>query len=101
MGEYFPCSQNSDCPIKGCPTEDEHHLFWPGNEYQGTLEKTFRNLPDNKVDICRRLHEWIHKVEPIPEKPDHEQMRKTIIEADMAGQICLSAAKRRVVYGQS
>jgi hypothetical protein len=63
------------------------------------VEKVFRNLPLNKVVMCRRLHELEHHLSP-PEKPDRETMLQTIIDADLAGQICLSVAKRRAVYGR-
>lgn len=96
----FPCIPNPECPYnkKGGCREDEHHLYWPGNEYRGTVEKTFRNLPENKIQMCRRLHDVEHSLQP-PTKPDKDKMLETIIDADTAGRICLSATKRRAVYG--
>jgi len=100
--EYFPCTPTPDCPYykttAGCH-ESIHHELYPANDYRGAVERTFRNLDQNKTDICRRLHDQIHATETPPDKPDFEEMRQAVITADQAGQIFLSAYKRRKVYG--
>ena len=101
--EYFPCQPTMECPYRlrngGCH-EDTHHQFYPDNQYHGTLERTFKNLPRFMIEVCRRLHDDIHATEPTPVKPDRDYMRAQIIEADMAGEVCLSVNKRKAVYGR-
>lgn len=60
----------------GC-FSDEHHLFWPKNQYTSKLEKLYRELPEHKVQICRAEHDERHATERPPKKPPVE----TIIAA--------------------
>lgn len=55
--------------LKGGCFSDEHHLFYPRYEYTKPTEKLFRELPENKVQICRREHDEIHATEEPPKKP--------------------------------
>lgn len=97
--DYFPCSPNPECPyaLSGNCREDIHHYYQ--NPVPSHLARIFRNLPQNTVETCRRFHETVLDLQP-KEYPDQETMRQEIIDADMAGQICLSATKRRAVYGK-
>jgi len=60
------------------PFADDHHRFWPANEYRTPVEKKFRNLECNIVrGICRCLHNQEH-MKPPPEKPSVAQMRREV-----------------------
>lgn len=100
---YFPCvppEGDMDCPYRlrsrGC-REDTHHEYWPSTDYQTALEHTFRNLEENKVEVCRRMHDEIHAGPP-PEKPSHAKMFLVIDAAVDEGRLTLSATKHRKVY---
>ena len=72
------CESSGDhCPLKK-PFTDRHHLFYPRSAYRTPIEKAFRDLPENKVDICRCLHNYLHRTEPIPKKPSREEMLEAI-----------------------
>src|ERR1700739_613559 len=69
--------ENTECPyydhrpaIKGAETgcyADEHHLYWPKPDYSSSNARKFRNSPENKVQLCRWLHDEVH-YEEIPER---------------------------------
>ena len=71
MRESCP-KANEDCKYAdmkiGCHS-DEHHLYWPRNQYTSKMEKFFRELPENKVQLCRAEHDEIHATEKPPAKP--------------------------------
>ena len=54
-----------DCPERqlGCPYfetgcyADTHHTLWPRPDYTTPLERTYRELPENKIQLCRFQHE--------------------------------------------
>lgn len=93
----FPCSPNPECPVRGCPKVDTHHLKWPSTEYQSALEHTYRNLDENKVEMCRRLHDIEHTLPP-PDKPSQAEMFEVVDVAVQESAVYLSAAKRRRIY---
>lgn len=69
----------AECPQDLCPrfeTEDcrrdRHHLYYPKSDYEEKVEKIFRGL--HKLEICRPLHEYIHKTFEPPVKPSREYM---------------------------
>lgn len=105
--EYFPCpvpEGTRDCPYffrtTGCH-EIRHHRYYPAKDYTTTLEKTFRNLPDNLVVRCHRLEDIEHAATQPPHKPTHEMMVEAISEAVNLGQIALSENQIRRVYGNA
>jgi hypothetical protein len=59
---------------------DVHHLYYPRRDYTTPTEKRFRELEENKVHICRDLHDTEHAVFEIPEKPDVEIMQMAVTE---------------------
>jgi hypothetical protein len=74
-------------PREGCPYVDagtchlsEHHEYYPANEYKSELEKAFRTLPMNIVELRRCDHDDVHRTQEPPEKPRVEEMAKAIIE---------------------
>lgn len=105
MGEYYPCPSingERDCPHyyrkQGCGL-DRHHLYWPSAEYRNTLEKKWRNLGKNVVEVCRRLHDEIHATETPPEKPAREDMVYDVLEAVAVGEIHMSTNLQRAMKG--
>lgn len=74
--ERVPCDPNRECRIRdtiGC-FEDIDHEYWPSRQYRTPLEKEFRELPENKRQICRDLHNERHATESPPEKPSRREM---------------------------
>lgn len=51
-----------------------HHLYWPRREYQTDLERRFRTLPWNKIEMPVAAHELLHRLAPPPRKPAIEEM---------------------------
>jgi hypothetical protein len=82
MAEACPF-ETPDCKYfnlsSGC-FSDIHHLYFPRREYRSPTEKRFRELSENKVQLCRQDHDDLHAVTDIPEKPDLEIMRQAIQE---------------------
>jgi len=81
--EKLPCSNQENCRLrdtqKGC-FEDVHHLYFPRADYKKPIERAFRELPENKVVMCREWHNTDHAVfEPL-EKPDLEIMKMAVSE---------------------
>lgn len=81
--EFIPCENQDICRLadtqRGC-FEDVHHKFWPRRAYRSTVEKEFRELDENKVKLCRDLHDAEHALWEIPDKPDIRLMRLAILE---------------------
>lgn len=61
----------------GCFT-DRHHVFYPRTDYRSPVEKSFRNLPENVVDLPRCEHDELHATEEPPLKPSLEVMREAV-----------------------
>ena len=88
-----------DCPYaqQGC-FSDEHHLYFPRVDYRDIMASEFRNLPENKEQICRREHDERHAVEQPPERPPREQMLGALATALSEGRLYLSRNKRKKLY---
>jgi hypothetical protein len=69
--------QSNYCPLKK-PYSDTHHLFFPASDYQTETEKQFRDLEINKEQLCRCVHNALHRFEEPPKKPSEETMRRII-----------------------
>ena len=74
-----------NCPIahEGCKYHpncfaDTDHYYYPKSDYKTPLEKEFRELPENKQQICREMHDLRHITETPPPKPDLNFMREAI-----------------------
>ena len=76
--------QMAACPLRR-HFSDEHHLFYERRMYRTAIEKAFRELPENKVQLCRNEHNTIHATQPIPEKPSVEDMRVAIALSALRG----------------
>lgn len=53
----------------GCYS-DTDHIYHPARNYRTPLEQEFRELPENKRQMCRWLHDLRHLEEKAPAKPD-------------------------------
>ena len=69
-------SPQPDCKYaeRGGCFSDTHHLFYPKRAYKTEVEQEFRELPENKVQICRREHDERHATERTPDKPSRKAM---------------------------
>lgn len=79
--DNIPCSTQEQCRLKnsklGCRV-DIHHLFYPARDYAKGVDKEFRELDENKVVMCRALHEDIHYLEDAPDKPTRTEMLQAL-----------------------
>ncbi|HEV7236876.1 MAG TPA: hypothetical protein VGN15_11880 [Ktedonobacteraceae bacterium] len=73
------CSEETraSCPLaqsgRAC-FEDTHHLQYPKRAYRTEVEAEWRELPINKVRICRALHDALHTTGYVPQKPPRDVM---------------------------
>lgn len=84
FGEFRPCE--TACEAQGIcrypqPFQDQHHIFFEKNKYQTPIEKRFRNLAENIIEICRCKHDEIHGMVEEPEKPSRSHMVEKIEES--------------------
>lgn len=77
MKRECPEPERPGCPYSPYCYSDQHHLYFPARDYRTPLEKRFRELPDNKEQLCRFLHDLAH-FEEAPEKPTREEMHRFI-----------------------
>jgi hypothetical protein len=83
--ERVPCQFEDTelCPVyqqEGECYEDRHHLYYPANEYKTPIEKRFRRLGVNVVEMCRALHNVEHAVWIRTPKPSRDFMAQTIAD---------------------
>lgn len=83
--EDVPCpiANTPACPVYGQEGEcyeDTHHLWYPASEYKTKVEKQFRRLGSQTIEICRNLHNIEHVVWIRTPKPDREFMLRAIQE---------------------
>lgn len=79
---FKPCpSANEGCRFYetelGCVT-NTHHRYWPKRRYTTSVERAFRELPDNKVDLCMDEHRELHATEAPPHKPTRNEMLQAL-----------------------
>lgn len=84
--------RHPDCPYER-HYSDVHHDFYPGSDYKTVVERTFRELPENKQQLCRYEHDLLHLTEQPPEKPSRAEMIDAISESD----VFISVRKRKVM----
>lgn len=69
---------NRSCPEfskkLGCVSVG-HHIFWPESDYRTPLEKEFRELPGNRVPMCKGQEVILHESGEKPPKPTSNVMR--------------------------
>ena len=81
-GEFIRDIDDRDCdPItrSQCPRakhfKNTQHIYRPESDYQTDLEKRFRNLGENTIEMCAFKHCIDDTTLPEPEKPSEEYMR--------------------------
>ncbi len=57
-----------------------HHLFHPRADYTSPLEKEFRELPENQVQIAEEIHRCIHRHQSPPAKPSRVFMYDCLLK---------------------
>ncbi len=90
---YNPCDKNREgCPYytSGC-RQNTHHLYYPRHDYKTKVERIFRDLPENKVQLCMDEHDEIHATELPPVKPPRDEMLLAI------GNSAINVTKERVL----
>lgn len=80
---HVPCPMRNTeaCPIyllEGECYEDDHHKYWPSNEYKTRTEKQFRTLGSNVIRMCRFIHNTLHATTLPPEHPTVREMKSAI-----------------------
>lgn len=65
---------------EGCRS-NTHHAYYPRRAYRTVIEKAFRELPDNKEQLCMAEHLDKHATERPPQKPPREVMIQAIAAA--------------------
>ena len=104
--ERLPCDPQTPCPLResarGC-FEDVHHREYPRATYQalGAVAMAFRELPENKDQRCRNLHNIEHAVAEPPTPPARELMLLAIEEALNTDQVSYSKTKMRKIFGKT
>lgn len=53
---------------------NKHHLWYPKSAYQTGLERTFRELPCNIVELAVGVHNLLHDCSEPPRKPQTFEM---------------------------
>jgi len=82
-GECTP-EQIAACPLTE-HRSNQHHLYHPRRSFRSAIEKAFRDLPENKIQICERQHREIHANEEPPAKPEAQFMLDAIARARELG----------------
>ena len=80
-GECTP-EQKEVCPLR-THFQDEHHLMYPKRDYSQPVEKAYRELPENKVQMCRHEHNELHATQEPPLKPSIETMAEAVLRSEM------------------
>ena len=66
------------CPFAPRCASNTHHLYFPANSYQTPLERLFRELPENKEQMCMYEHQLLHELTEAPKKPSLEEMLRAL-----------------------
>lgn len=88
---FTPCEKaNEACRFYdtelGC-VSNTHHRFYPKKRYTSPIEREFRNLPENKEQLCMAEHRELHATEQPPAKPSREVMLQAIAAHMVAGEV--------------
>lgn len=69
------------CKYAGRCFSDWHHEYWPRADYEeaGTIERRWRNLGKNGVQLCRMEHDERHATQEPPEMPSRDAMIDDLI----------------------
>ncbi len=94
--ENAPCQPNPGCKYYPNCYTDTHHLLYPSNSYVTPLERLYRSLEENTVELCRSEHDAVHATQEPPAKPTREAM----IQALGSSMVYISVTKRKQIYGE-
>jgi hypothetical protein len=76
----------SECPYRasklGCFMV-EHHMAYPSTKYKDELESEYRELPSNKVKMCRYVENELHKAMPEGPPVPSVQIMQYCVEREM------------------
>lgn len=77
------CAPNPECKLweRGQCKMDTHHEYWPKRDYRTQVEREFRSLPENQVELCRAEHDTLHETTLPPIKPNRDFMLSAIQRA--------------------
>lgn len=78
INQHIPCNPSPECKYFGHCFEDVDHIYWPRRNYKTSIERSFRELDENKQVICRALHDERHATEQPPKKPSRDEMLQAI-----------------------
>lgn len=81
--EAVPCTPTDECKYSPLCYEDTHHLYYHKKRYRSKIERQFRQLPENQVELCRAVHDERHATEQIPPKPSRDEMLQVIGKAGL------------------
>lgn len=71
-----PCMES--CEWQVCNGVDTHHLFYPRRAYRSGVEKRFRRLAINVVEMCVNDHRELHATQEPPVKPSRDEMLEAL-----------------------
>lgn len=91
-----PCEPTPECKYYPNCYQDVHHEAWPEREYLTTLERVYRDMPENQVFMCRAEHDNTHADQSPPEKPSREEMLRAIA----GSMLYISSTKRKKLFKQ-
>jgi hypothetical protein len=60
-----------------------HHIYHPSNDYTSSIERRFRNHPDNIEDLPWCEHKLLHAKNDPPPKPSIEYMAGFLIRGGL------------------
>lgn len=72
-----PDPNKAGCPYigrKGSCRANTHHLYFPARNYKSPVQNAFRELLENKVQLCMFEHQTLHETEFPPRKPSLPDM---------------------------
>lgn len=77
MKEDCPNPQE-DCKYYPACFADQHHIYGRAKNHVGKIARKFAELPQNKEQLCRIVHEELHATEGVLPLPDVGEMQEAI-----------------------
>lgn len=68
-----------DCKYYPDCFSDQHHLYGRAKNHIGKIARKFSELPENKIQMCRREHEELHANDGILELPSTGVMQEAVV----------------------
>ena len=73
--------QRPDCIYAPDCWSNTHHKYWPAHKYRKNIPREFRELPENKEQMCRYAHYILHLEQDAPPMPSIQEMKVAIRES--------------------